>query len=36
MAAFKGKKHLITMNPELQATVGTELKKLAVETGEIH
>lgn len=27
--AIKAKKHLITMNPELQATVGTELKMLA-------
>ncbi|MBI2621978.1 MAG: hypothetical protein HYW63_05045 [Candidatus Levybacteria bacterium] len=27
--AIKAKKHLITMNPELQATVGTELKILA-------
>lgn len=26
-------KHLITMNPELQATVGTELKKIADENG---
>lgn len=33
LAALKGKKHLITMNPELQATVGTELKKLADEVG---
>jgi predicted homoserine dehydrogenase-like protein len=33
LAALKGKKHLITMNPELQATVGTELKKLADEAG---
>lgn len=33
LAAFAGGKHLITMNPELQATVGTELKKLADETG---
>ena len=31
--ALKSKKHLITMNPELQATVGTELKKIADENG---
>src|SRR3989344_8549516 len=29
--ALKSKKHLITMNPELQATVGTKLKKIADE-----
>src|SRR3989344_1225919 len=33
--ALKSKKHLITMNPELQATVGTELKKIADENGMI-
>ena len=29
LRTFEAKKHLVTMNPELQATVGTELKKIA-------
>lgn len=33
LAALAGGKHLITMNPELQATAGTELKKIADQTG---
>ena len=33
LQALRSKKHLITMNPELQATVGTQLKKIADENG---
>ena len=33
MKTFEGNKHLVTMNPELQATVGTELKKIADKKG---
>lgn len=33
LKALHAKKHLITMNPELQATVGSQLKKIADENG---
>lgn len=35
LMALSAKKHLITMNPELQATVGTKLKKIADKKGVI-
>lgn len=33
LKALNSGKHLVTMNPELQATVGTELKKIADQSG---
>lgn len=33
LKALNSGKHLVTMNPELQATVGTELKKIADQNG---